>query len=268
MAPQLDAQYPDNDASVYSLRPELLGTGHDPDTYPSVDVRYRFYLFKDAVTVDPIADSGLLPYGQRSWRPPANLLKWNTTYAWGVDVFDGTAGVAVFTRSFFTTTVPQPLVTSTLSQNPDKGFDPNIANYTTSETDADVSTHAPALAVSRAYNSRDPRVSGAFGAGWSTVYDMRAEEGRNAAGTLTGATITYPTGGQVGFGANPDGQLVPPLGRFATLIATKASGSAVIDGYGSRTRTGPCSCSRRTSSARTALARSRSPRSPTPATTR
>ena len=75
--------------------------------------------------------------------------------------------------------MPQPLVTSQLSQNPaGPGFDPQTGNWTTSATDAQVPTVGPALEITRDYNSHDPRLSGAFGAGWSSVLDMKVSAGR------------------------------------------------------------------------------------------
>ncbi|MDH6131378.1 RHS repeat-associated protein [Kitasatospora sp. MAA4] len=114
--------------------------------------------------------------------------------------------------------VPQPAITSTLSQNGDaNGFDPASGNYTKSVTDAQVSGTGPSLDVVRDYNSRDYRTNGAFGSGWSSVLDARATELKNASGTLTGVVVTYPDGSQVGFGKSADGTFAAPAGRFATL---------------------------------------------------
>ncbi|MEU7745886.1 DUF6531 domain-containing protein [Nonomuraea sp. NPDC049158] len=58
-------------------------------------------------------------------------------------------------------------------------------NYTTTFTDAQVAVAGPPLSVVRVYNSIDPRRDGAFGAGWSTRWDMRivaeSVRGRDAA---------------------------------------------------------------------------------------
>lgn len=219
VGPQVDGLYPEPGASVYSLRPELMAAAHDPDTFPQVELQYRFQIYDGYLL---IADSGELPWGQRSWIPPPGLLVWNKIYGWTAAVTDGELQSPPAAPSYFTPTVAQPRVTSTLGQNNDQGFDPHIANYTTSDTDAQVSTHGPPLAVARSYNSRDPRVSGAFGAGWSSLYDLKVREDRDAAGTLTGLVITYPEGVEVGFGRNHDGSWAPPLGRFATLTSSPA----------------------------------------------
>ncbi len=116
--------------------------------------------------------------------------------------------------------MPQPAITSSLSQNGDaRGFNPATGNFTKSVTDAQVSGAGPALEVVREYNSRDFRTTGSFGTGWSSILDARATEGKDAGGNLTGVVVTYPDGSQVGFGRNADGTFSPPSGRFATLRA-------------------------------------------------
>ena len=92
--------------------------------------------------------------------------------------------------------MPQPLVTSQLSQNPSgPGFDPQSGNWTTSATDAQVTTVGPALEITRDYNSDDPRRRGAFGAGWSSVLDMKVSPGQNGThGAPDTAIVTYPDG--------------------------------------------------------------------------
>ncbi|WP_342748541.1 LamG-like jellyroll fold domain-containing protein [Streptomyces thermovulgaris] len=131
-------------------------------------------------------------------------------------VSDGYEEVTYSSR--FTTAVPQPPVTSGLAQNTDgHDFDPSDGNYTTEDTDADVEVIGPSLEIDRSYNSLDPRIDGAFGAGWSTVADMKATEVKDPAGTVTSVVVTYPGGEQVAFGRNSDGTFQPPLGRYARL---------------------------------------------------
>lgn len=86
----------------------------------------------------------------------------------------------------------------------------------------------PSLEIERSYNSLDPRVDSAFGAGWSTIVDMKAVEVKDGAGALTSVIITYPGGEQVAFGRNSDGTFVPPLGRYARL-ATVTGGYTLTD---------------------------------------
>src|SRR6202030_298655 len=106
--------------------------------------------------------SGISGTDDGSWTVPAGKLKWGQTYWWGVVSSDGTNTSPAPNLQSLTTTVPQPLVTSALSQNSDsRGFSPATGNYTTSATDANVSGVGPSLSVTRDYNSRDPRSSGA-----------------------------------------------------------------------------------------------------------
>lgn len=209
VAPVVDAIYPPKGFNAGSLTPQLLASGHDPDSFPST-VQYVYSVFTSAGTL--IVQSG--PTGG-SWNVPAGKLAWGQTYLWTAQPYDGYAYGAVSPASSLSTPVPQPLVTSGLAQNADgHGFDPGIGNYTTSATDADVATVGPDLSVQRDYNSRDRRTGGAFGAGWSSVFDMSVD----VSGPVT-AVITYPSGEQIAFGKNANGTFSPPLGRFATFAA-------------------------------------------------
>src|SRR5690606_27253119 len=73
--------------------------------------------------------------------------------------------------------------------------------------------------VVRDYNSRDPRTSGGFGAGWASVFDAKATEWYTPSGAVRSVAVTYPNGSTVGFGKNSDGSFSPPSGRFATFTA-------------------------------------------------
>ena len=166
------------------------------------------------------------------WTVPAGDLAWGQTYYWTVQAYDGGLYSPSPQQYYFTTAVPQPLVTSQLSQNPSgPGFNPQTGNWTTSATDAQVPTVGPALEITRDYNSSDPRYRGAFGAGWSSVLDMKVSAGENGG---TGATatqvVTYPDGEEVGFGLNPDGSTYsPPPGRYATLAPVTGGGFTLTD---------------------------------------
>ena len=108
------------------------------------------------------------------WTVPSGKLTWGQTYYWTVQDSDGVDTSSSGTTNYFATPVPQPLVTSGLSQNQEgPGYDAGSGDYTTSSTDAQVPTVGPALEITRDYNSQDPRLTGAFGAGWSSVLDMK-----------------------------------------------------------------------------------------------
>jgi YD repeat-containing protein len=140
----------------------------------------------------------------------------------------------------FMVTPPQPLVTSGLSQNGDKGFAQDGRNYTTSATDAAVAGVGPQLAIQRSYNSLDPRTDSAFGAGWASIVDAKATKRLDAAGNLQTVVLTYPGGQEVAFGANADNSFTPPLGRYSTLRAVGTTGYTLVDKDGTTyTFTGP-----------------------------
>ncbi|WP_226962683.1 MULTISPECIES: LamG-like jellyroll fold domain-containing protein [unclassified Streptomyces] len=214
--PQVTAQYPPVNFQANTLQPELLVYASDADKWPSA-LSYTFEVYDaDSSSTTPVATSGALTRG--AWKIPSGKLKWSKNYAWYVAVSDGYEEVVHSSR--FTTAVPQPPITSGLAQNTDgHEFDPSDGNYTTEDTDAEVSVVGPSLEIDRSYNSLDPRIDNAFGAGWSTVVDMKAAEFKDPSGTVTHVEITYPGGEQVAFGRNSDGTFVPPLGRYARLQA-------------------------------------------------
>ncbi|NUK10469.1 Teneurin-1 [Streptomyces lunaelactis] len=214
--PQVNAQYPPENFQANTLQPELLVYAGDADKWPQA-LKYTFEVYDaDSESTTPVVTSGATPLTKGSWKIPAGKLKWSKNYVWYVGVSDGYEEVTHSSR--FATAVPQPPVTSGLAQNTDgHEFDPSDGNYTTEDTDADVPVVGPSLEIDRSYNSLDPRIDSAFGAGWSTVVDMKAAETKDAAGTVTSVVITYPGGEQVAFGRNSDGTFVPPPGRYARL---------------------------------------------------
>ncbi|MEU7059926.1 LamG-like jellyroll fold domain-containing protein [Streptomyces sp. NPDC046197] len=213
--PQLYQQYPNNNAVAYTTTPELTAWAAGANsTGSSSTLKYDFTVYDNTNT--KLADSGQIPTGD--WTVPAGKLTWGQTYYWRVQAYDASIWSPALPLSALNIQVPQPLITSGLSQNSSEhGFDPAIGNYTTSDIDASVSNSGPALDVDRDYNSRDPRWTGAFGAGWSSVFDAQASEQYNASGSVVGVTVTYPDGSQVGYGKNGDGSFSPPSGRWASF---------------------------------------------------
>ncbi|MFE4599870.1 LamG-like jellyroll fold domain-containing protein [Kitasatospora indigofera] len=215
VAPQVEATFPQNGAATDTLTPELQAFADDAQVSNS-SLKYDFQVYDSANT--QVVDSGLVTGGD--WTVPAGKLQWGQTYYWTVQAHNGTQYSPAAPYSALSVQVPQPAITSSLSQNGDaRGFDPATGNFTKSVTDAQVSGAGPALEVVRDYNSRDFRTTGSFGTGWSSVLDARATERKDASGNLTGVIVTYPDGSQVGFGRNTDGTFSPPSGRFATLRA-------------------------------------------------
>lgn len=225
--PGVLSQSPANGYTAGTLTPLLTAAGH-VDPGDAGKLKFDFQVADSSGT--RVADSGLVSgglgeYGSAAWTVPSGKLKWGEAYYWTVQAYDGTNFSPGPVWNALRIDVPQPAVTSTLSQNSGPyGFDPSIGNYTTEATDAQVSTIGPPLKVVRDYNSRDPRITGGFGASWSSVFDARATEQYDSTGAVTSVVVTYPDGSQVGFGKNPDGTFSPPLGRFATF-------KAIIGGY-------------------------------------
>ncbi|WP_329105020.1 ricin-type beta-trefoil lectin domain protein [Micromonospora sp. NBC_01699] len=224
--PQINGRYPDNNAVVSTLTPELLARGYDADAWPNKGLTYNFTV-GDAATGATIAESG---WTTAAWTVPAGKLAWNKRYLYTVQTFDKAGYSQVAPPYAFTTSVPQPQLTGNLAQNSGRGYDPSIGNYTTSATDAAISTVGPSLAVTRSYNSLDIRRTGAFGTGWSSVLDVRATQVKDVAGSVQTVLVTYPTGQDVAFGRNADGSFTAPSGRFSTLKETKNAGGT-LTGY-------------------------------------
>lgn len=175
-----------------------------------------------------VAQSGWLSSPQ--WTVPSGDLAWNQEYYWFVQDYDGLDYSPVTQAHALSTPVPQPVITSSLSQNDGgQGFNPANLDYTTSVTDAQTPTVGPALSIDRYYTSLDPRPSGAFGAAWSSILDMKVSPGLDdASGNPETMVVTYPDGEQVGFGKNADGSFAVPPGRYATL-ASVSGGYTLTD---------------------------------------
>ena len=231
--PSVDAQYPSNSDSPSSLTPELMAHGVDSDNWPGSGLSYDFQVFKintdDSHTL--ISDSNWLSQGD--WVVPAGILSWGNVYAWDVVVKDGGPAFSDpnATVHYLNMSVPQPPITSTLSQSANShGFDPRSGDFTTSATDAQIPSIGPPLSVVRDYNSADPRINEALGSGWSSMFDAKATEQLNAAGTAVAAVVvTYPDGSDVAFGRNSDGTFAPPTGRFSTFTPATGGGYTLTD---------------------------------------
>jgi RHS repeat-associated protein len=237
VAPQVNSTSPASGFSSATLTPTLTANASDPDNWPGLGLGYEYQVF-DGANNTKVYDSqpgatcggGTAPSAGASWTVPSGVLKWGQSYYWSVAACDHYAWSSWAASSSLVTAVPPPLLTDGLSQDSSgRGFDPGLGNYTTSETDAKVATVGPALALTRDYNSLDPRTSQALGAGWSSILDSRAAEQYDTAGHVTSVTVTYPDGSEVGYGRNADGSFAPPLGRFATFTAASGGGYTLTD---------------------------------------
>ncbi|WP_234533394.1 LamG-like jellyroll fold domain-containing protein [Streptomyces shenzhenensis] len=214
-APQLYEQFPADNAVEYTTTPELTAWAGGANSTSGSSNQYLFRVYDSSGT--KVADSGLVSTGD--WTVPAGQLAWNKSYTWTAQAYDSSTGLYSTATSYaLSVEVPQTVITSGLSQNSsDHGFDATSRNYTTNDTDASISTVGPSLDVERDYNSRDPRSTGAFGAGWSSIFDARAAEHYTASGAVSSVLVTYPDGSEVGYGKNSDGTFTPGNGRFATF---------------------------------------------------
>ncbi|MBW1597815.1 DNRLRE domain-containing protein [Streptomyces sp. JJ38] len=228
VGPRITDIYPQPGGQVGSLAPALFVDAESIDQWPAgADLDYWFEVCA-GTTEAPVdcVNSGWVEH--RTWDVPAGKLGWGEQYVWRVKAREATVEGALSPYYPFTTAVEQPAITSHLGGAGAGGreVDPRIGNFTTTDTDATVATVGPALTVTRTYNSRDPRDDNAFGAGWSTRYDMRAEPDGDGSGNVV---VTYPSGRQVRFGHNPDGTYAPPYGSFATLTRTAEDGWRLTD---------------------------------------
>jgi RHS repeat-associated protein len=210
--PVVTAVYPPTEYISTTLQQQLSTTATGDGT-----VTYDFTLTCKPLTgqtcVDSSVTSGWIskPY----WTPPAADLDWDTPYQWQV-VVKSTSGSSSSTTTVgpvdIQADVPQPAITSDLGTSSGQDYQPLSGNYTTSATDAAVKSVGPPLEIDRTYNSLDPRSSGAFGAGWSSVLDTSL---RNDGSTVT---VTLPDGQQMTFGKNGDGTYAAPMGSPDALV--------------------------------------------------
>jgi RHS repeat-associated protein len=245
--PQINGVYPQSDYNATSLTPELQTSGSDPGNGPD-PLGYYFAVYNSAGTLvanstsatTPGAAPGPTPVCNQTdystgwlstpyWTVPENELSWGQAYDWiAVDCNGLNWGSSQ--PEYFTTQVPQPTVGQATQNGGNQGVRPGGSDYTTSATDAQVSTVGPSLSIERDYDSDNLSRAGAFGAGWSSILDMKVTPGlTDAAGNTDTVVVTYPDGSQVGFGKNYDGSFAAPEGRYATLAAVSSGGYTLTD---------------------------------------
>jgi RHS repeat-associated protein len=233
-APSLTSMMPPSGERMDTLTPELTAGAVDPDNFPGKGLQFEFRTYRVVNGVATMtADSGTLAKG--GWSVPSGALTWEGDNYWQARVSDTLGWSPWSDPSYFGLTVQQPPITSGLgSVNGGPGYDALTGNYTAQVTDAAVPVVGPPLSIQRTYNSADPRVGQAFGAGWSTVLDSSAVLADDGTGDLV---VTYASGQQTRFGRNADGSFAPPAGTYATITAastTVPSGSycpAVSTGF-------------------------------------
>jgi RHS repeat-associated protein len=239
IAPVVQELFPDNGYATPTLTPQLWARAVDIDAPPGSTLRFSFDVCEhtDAGTNVNCVSSGDLT--TQAWTVPAGTLSWSRTYQWRATVKDANNSVPSDWVTLLTS-VPQPEITSRVADAPygsgGQEYDPQVGNFTTSAVDAPVATVGPAPTVTRTYNSLDPRRDLAFGAGWTTQYDMRLAPDNDGSGNVV---VTYADGEQVRYGRNPDGTFAAPDGRVATLSVTGGGYTLADRGGTSYTFSGP-----------------------------
>ncbi|MFF3624934.1 LamG-like jellyroll fold domain-containing protein [Streptomyces sp. NPDC002467] len=223
--PQLTGLAPASGAVSDGLTPTLWAAATDKDFFPNNALTYKFEVceVEGTETRKNCRQSTAGP--SQSWAVPSGWLTWSKTYAWYAYANDGQSDSAQPQPSLLTTQVPQPAITSHLGgADSGRSFGERAGNYATADTDAAVPVVGPELAVTRTYNSQDPRKGNAFGAGWATRWDMRATA--EADGNIV---ITLANGSQARFGRNSDGTYSAPSGSMGVLAAVAGGGWTLRD---------------------------------------
>ncbi|MFJ8802939.1 LamG-like jellyroll fold domain-containing protein [Streptomyces sp. NPDC102487] len=215
LPPQLTAETPGSGVTMDSLTPTLWAKGEDADDYPKSTLEYTF----EVCEVEGSNTRKNCKKGTRSqeqqWAVPTGWLSWGKAYAWYSYVYDGAATSLQPGAALFTTEVPQPMVTGHLGGGDGQSeIGARAGNYNTAATDAALATVGPELAVTRTYNSLDPRTKGAFGVGWSTRWDMQVRQDV----TNNSVLVTMADGSQLRFGLNPDATYASPSGSALALV--------------------------------------------------
>ncbi|MFF3087593.1 LamG-like jellyroll fold domain-containing protein [Streptomyces nojiriensis] len=223
--PQLTGLAPASGVLSDTLTPTLWAAATDKDYYPNSTLTYMFEVC-EVEGADTRKNCRQSPSSSsRSWMVPSGWLTWSKRYAWYAYANDGQAQSNQPGASILTTQVPQPVITSHLGgADSGRSFGERAGNYATAATDAAVPVIGPELAVTRTYNSQDPRQGNAFGAGWATRWDMRAKA--EADGNVL---ITLANGSQVRFGRNNDGTYSAPSGSMGVLTAVPGGGWTLRD---------------------------------------
>ncbi|MFF3403786.1 polymorphic toxin-type HINT domain-containing protein [Streptomyces sp. NPDC002659] len=221
IAPVVKEQFPPNGYQAQTLTPQLWAAGIDIDAPPGSALQYKFEICEADKNGKPIGCATSAYQASSAYPVPAGRLKWGKTYLWRGFVKDATNEVPT-AQVALVAAVPQPEITSRLSEAQGKEFDPNVGNFTTAAVDASIAGVGPDQTLVRTYNSLDPRRDLAFGAGWSTRYDMRLTPDDDGTGNVV---IRYPDGQDVRFGKNADGSFAPPPGRFAKLTYDSTTSS-------------------------------------------
>ncbi|MEU4244347.1 LamG-like jellyroll fold domain-containing protein [Actinoplanes sp. NPDC026619] len=230
--PIMDALYPYNNSTQYTLTPNIYVTAHDVDAYPGTGLTYTYNLYAVGSTT-VLATSGAIT--TPSWIVPAGKLSWGSSYYWTAQVSDGNKATPWSQPAYFSVPSPaQPLITSHLGAAAADatldGVNPAAGNYSTSAVDITLPgpSRGPVGELRRTYNSVDPRGGGFFGAGWSSLLDTSLVEDNDGSGSVV---VEMPDGHEERFGKNADGTYKSPPGS-REILTVQASFFVLIEPSG------------------------------------
>ncbi|WP_052744834.1 LamG-like jellyroll fold domain-containing protein [Micromonospora sp. HK10] len=221
--PVVQELYPENGYQAPTLTPLLWARAVDTDAPPGSTLSFKFEICDraDSGAATNCTNSGY--QAKQSWVVPSGRLAWSKNYMWRSYVKDATNEV-ISPYSVLMASVPQPDLLSKVGTAPGaeqgREFDAQTGNFSTAAVDATVATVGPQLNLARTYNSLDPRTTGAFGAGWSSLQDVALIPDNDGSGNVV---IRYPDGQEVRFGKNTDGTYAAPSGRVARLTLDSIS---------------------------------------------
>jgi RHS repeat-associated protein len=254
---QVTEQEPLPGADADTQSPALTATATVPGGYPANPVftfAFRLLNGPNPSTATVLQSSGWVSGNSDTWTPGTDLT-WGTTYYWQVTVTDAATPPSLSSATWttpisFTVGNAQPgvsgqfgptyqaddgnpVMTSDLGGSDYSGsgktVDPRTGNVSQQVTDANEATAGPALAITRTYNSLDPRTSQALGAGWSSELDMSLAPDSDGSGALI---LTLTDGQQVRFAKNAAGGYAPPESFYAVINTVTGGGFTVTDQIG------------------------------------
>ncbi len=220
LPPVVQELFPPNGYQAPTLTPALWGRALDIDAPPGSSLSFKFELCDRNATGAPVSCTNSGYQASQTWTVPSGRMAWTKAYLWRVFVKDGANEVSS-DYSTVLADVPQPEITSRIAgaaeAAQEREYDAQSGNLSTVAVDATAATAGPELNLIRTYNSLDPRRDNAFGAGWTTRYDMRLTTDDDGSGNVV---VTYPDGQAVRFGRNADGTFAAPSVRSAALSLT------------------------------------------------
>jgi RHS repeat-associated protein len=220
LPPVVQELFPPNGYQAPTLNPVLWGRALDIDAPPGSSLSFRFEICDRDAAGAPVSCTTSGYQASQAWTVPVGRMVWTKAYLWRVFVKDGTTEVSS-DYSTILADVPQPDITSRIAgaaeAAQEREYDAQSGNLSTVAVDPTAATAGPELNLIRTYNSLDPRRDNAFGAGWTTRYDMRLTTDDDGSGNVV---VTYPDGQAVRFGRNADGTFAAPSVRSAALTLT------------------------------------------------